>query len=144
MESFERIFREHGLPLTVQRRVILDSMLDRTDHPSAERVYSEVQAKIPGISRASVYRILDLFVELGLIQKINPPGMAARFDPTVRRHTHLVCRSCGRMVDMDAPGIGVLPLPDGRAYGFQIDDYQINFSGLCADCAKKHTQQPDK
>lgn len=142
MDQFEQACRERGLPLTVQRRVVFDTMLERTDHPSAERICAEVQAKLPGISRASVYRILDLLVELRMVQKISPPGEAARFDPTVARHHHFTCQGCGRV--MDAPWIAPMPLPDGRAYGFQIDDYQIHFSGLCADCLKTNKKHQNK
>ena len=64
LQEFEALCRERGSPLTVQRRDILKAILERDDHPSADQIYETVKDRIPGLSRTTVYRVLDTLVEL--------------------------------------------------------------------------------
>lgn len=137
--QLERACRERGLPVTVQRRTVLETILDREDHPTADQVCDQVRRRLPAISRASVYRILDMLVELGLIEKICHPGSAARFDPRTDRHHHLVCMRCEAIIDLEDRRFDGLALPNARRYGFEIRDYHIHFRGICADCRRKST-----
>ena len=137
MERFERVCRERGLPLTVHRRAVLEALLDREDHPTADQVYSEIQAKLPGVSRTSVYRILDMLVATGMVTKVCHPGSAARYDAKVHPHHHLVCLSCERIIDVEDARLNHLPVPDVRSHGFQINDYHVHFRGTCAACLRK-------
>lgn len=137
MQLFERACRERGLPLTVHRRAVFDVILDRKDHPTADQVHAEVQTRLPGLSRMSVYRILDMLVATGMVNKVCHPGMAARYDPKTRQHHHLICLSCERIIDLEEPRLNRVPLPDTRGLGFEINDYHIHFRGMCADCLRK-------
>ena len=136
IELFERACRERGLPVTTQRRTILEMILDREDHPTADRVYDQVRRRLPTISRTTVYRILDNLVELGLITKICHPGSAARFDPKTRQHHHLVCMHCESIIDLEEKRLNDVSWPDVRGQGFEIRDYHIHFRGVCASCRK--------
>src|ERR1700759_26466 len=111
LEHFFAAHRESGLPVTTQRRAVFDAILDRTDHPTAEHLYSEVRHQLPQISRMTVHRILGNFVSLGLVAKTCHPGSAARFDPKLEQHHHLVCLDCGRIMDVDTPRLDHLPWP---------------------------------
>ncbi|HRX84343.1 MAG TPA: transcriptional repressor, partial [Phycisphaerae bacterium] len=62
LEWFEQLCRQQGLALTVQRRTILSVLLDSDDHPTADQVYEIVRQRLPGLSRTTVYRVLDTFV----------------------------------------------------------------------------------
>ncbi len=137
MEHLERVCRERGLPLTVQRRAVFQVMLDREDHPTADQVYVEIRARLPGVSRASVYRILEMLVGAGMVTKVCHPGSAARFDAEMRPHHHLVCVSCEHIIDVEAPDAGAVPVPDVGLRGFQINDCQVQFRGTCAECLRK-------
>lgn len=130
----EGIFRAEGLPLTVQRRVVLEVMLARKDHPTADDVFEEVKARQPEVARATVYRTLEKLVELGMLRKVCHPGSSVRYDPRTERHHHLVCLSCDKMIDLNAPALNRIPLPNTRAQGFHISDYSIQFRGLCEEC----------
>jgi Fur family peroxide stress response transcriptional regulator len=136
LEHFERACRERRLPVTTQRRAIFEMILDRDDHPTADRVYDQVRKRLPTISRTTVYRILDSLVELGFITKVCHLGSAARFDPRTRQHHHLVCLRCERIIDVEEKSLNDLPWPDVRRHGFEIRDYQIHFRGVCAKCRK--------
>src|SRR4051812_23560350 len=95
MNRFFSAHRESGLPITTQRRAVFEAILERTDHPTAEQLYAVVCRTLPQISRMTVHRILGAFVALGLVAKTCHPGSAARFDPKLDQHHHLVCMDCG-------------------------------------------------
>jgi len=133
LRTFEELFRRHCMPVTVQRRVILEAVLASDDHPTADEIHERIRDRIPEVSKATVYRVLDTLVGLGLIGRAHHPGSAARFDAKTHRHHHLVCTFCRRMVDYETPELSDLPLP-APASGFQVTDYSIQFMGLCPDC----------
>lgn len=134
---FERLCRENGIPLTVQRRAVLRALLDRRDHPTADQVFEDVQARLPGVSRATVYRVLETLVRVGVARRASHLGARVRFDPNTGPHHHLVCVRCGKMADLDHPSLGSLPLPDVRHAGFQITEYSIHFQGICSRCRSR-------
>jgi Fur family transcriptional regulator, peroxide stress response regulator len=137
MAQFEWLCRHRRLPLTAQRRAIFQAILGRQDHPTVDQLYAQIRRRLPNVSRTSVYRILELLVETGMITKICHPGSAARFDPKLHQHHHLVCLSCECILDIEEPRLNHLPLPQVRTQGFQIQDYHIHFRGLCARCVRK-------
>lgn len=136
LRAFEELCRKKGLPVTVQRRAILEAVLQRNDHPTADGVFEAVQGRIPQLSRTTVYRVLDTLVELGFIRRIHQAGVA-RFDGNVNHHHHLVCTTCGKIIDLEDQSLDQLPLPDGKLQGFKIDDFSIHFSGTCPNCRKE-------
>ena len=134
LATLEAACRAQGLPLTVQRRTILEVLAGRTDHPSADQVYAAVRARLPGVSRTTVYRVLDAFVRLGVAVKTPHVGGTVRFDPCTERHHHLVCTACERVIDVRIPALDDLAVPDARRLGFTIDDFSLHVRGLCATC----------
>ncbi len=134
LRAFEDRCREAGLPLTVQRRVILEAMVLRDDHPTAEQIYDAIRVRVPEISRATVYRVLELLVQLGAIGRAHHLGSAARFDSNTEHHHHMVCVRCNRVLDFHDPRLDDLPSPDEARTGFQTIDYSIHFTGLCGEC----------
>jgi Fur family transcriptional regulator, peroxide stress response regulator len=132
--TFEARFRELGFPLTVQRRIILEEMLLREDHPTAEQIYDAARARVPEISRGTVYRTLETLVQLGAIGRAHYLGPATRFDSNTNHHHHLVCIRCNRVMDFEDARLNDLPFPERTRTGFQIVDYSIHFIGLCAEC----------
>lgn len=135
LEQSEKLCRESGLAMTVQRRVILQELLARTDHPTADQIYEAVLERLPGLSRTTVYRVLEALVRVGVAAKVFHPDAVARFDPVRERHHHLVCERCGRLFDLDASAVRALPMPKPRS-GFVIRDYSINFTGVCSECRR--------
>ncbi|MGH9334007.1 MAG: Fur family transcriptional regulator [Vicinamibacteria bacterium] len=119
--------------MTVQRRVILEELVSRRDHPSADQIYDAVEERLPGLSRTTVYRVLDAFVQAGAVRRVPHPDAVARFDPISERHHHLLCETCGRLFDLEDAEVRPLSLP--RSLGsFVIRDYSINFTGVCSGC----------
>jgi len=142
IEQFERACRECRLPVTPQRRAVLAEILGHTDHPTADQIYDALKERLPGLSRTTVYRILGTLVELGIITKICHPGSAARFDPRIEQHHHLVCMRCESIIDLEAGHLNKVTWPDVRGLGFEIRDYHIHFRGVCAACRRTSRAKP--
>jgi Fur family peroxide stress response transcriptional regulator len=137
VDRFFAAHREGGLPVTTQRRAVFEAILGRTDHPTAEQLYRAVRGQLPQISRMTVHRILGNFVSLGLVARTCHPGSAARFDPRLARHHHLICLGCGRIIDVEDSRLNHLPWPEVKPHEFEIQDYHVHFRGLCARCRQK-------
>lgn len=140
LSKLESLCRQRGIPLTVQRRDILKAVLERDDHPTADQVYESAQDRIPGLSRTTVYRVLETLVDLGLIRRLHHAGGVARFDGKVHRHHHLVCNVCHQVTDVEGPLFDDLALPPGEEHGFEIEDYSVHFFGVCPECRRKNEQ----
>jgi Fur family transcriptional regulator, peroxide stress response regulator len=142
LRAFEETCRQKGFPLTVQRRVILECVLQRHDHPTADQVHEEVRARVPEISRTTVYRTLEAFVQMGAIRRAHHLGPASRFDSNTDHHHHLVCMRCNAVVDFDDVRLDTLPLPETTRTAFRIVDYSVHYAGLCASCQEAERKQP--
>lgn len=136
LQQFEETCRQKGLPVTMQRRVILEAVLQRNDHPTADQIYEAVQGRIPQLSRTTVYRTLDTLLELGVIRRVHLTGATTRFDGKIGRHHHLVCVHCSKIIDIEDEGLNQMPLPRQKLQGFEVDDFSVQVWGTCADCQK--------
>jgi len=134
--ELEAVCKNQGLALTIQRRAILEALACRKDHPTADQVYEDVSNKLKGVSRTTVYRVLETFVSLGIAKKISNPESKARFDADTSRHHHLTCIKCGAVLDLHDPNLNDLQPPAGIESEFEIMDYSITFVGICAHCRR--------
>ncbi len=137
LQEFEEKCRQKGLPVTMQRRVILEAVLQRDDHPTADQIYEAVQERVPQLSRTTVYRVLDKLSQLGAIRRVLLTGGTSRFDGMIRRHHHLVCTGCCKIIDIDDERLDQLSLPRRKMQGFKVEEFSVQVSGVCADCQKK-------
>lgn len=135
-EHLAQLCRRHGLALTVQRRTILEVLLEFTGHPTADDVYDAVCVRIPGVSRTTVYRVLDTFVRIGAVVRVAHPGSVVRYDPKLSHHHHFHCVRCDRIIDLEDHRLDAIELPDIRDRGFQVGGFDIHVRGLCPDCQK--------
>lgn len=133
VRAFEKRCRAAGFPLTVQRRAILETMLLRGDHPTAEQIFEALPERVAGISRATVYRALEALVQLGAIRRAHHLGASSRFDANASHHHHLICVRCSRVSDYSDARLDDLPLPE-PGNGFRTIDFSIHFTGLCPEC----------
>jgi len=143
IKRLEQICRQKGTPLTNQRRAVLEVLLQRTDHPTADQVHEAVQGRIPRTSRRTVYRVLEMLVALGLARRVHHPGADTRFDARMERHHHLVCIRCNRVVDFEGFRFDGIALPRGKPHGFEISDVSVQLLGTCPAC-RKEKRKPRK
>ena len=135
LAELEARCRDLGVPLTLQRRAVLEVLVAREDHPTADQVHAGVAEDYPGVSRATVYRGLETLVAMGIANRVSHPGAVCRYDARTCRHHHLVCDGCGAVIDYDEPSFDSLRYPKTAGSGFQVSDYSILFRGRCAACA---------
>ena len=113
-------------------------VVSREPHIAADAVADAVRAEIGAISLQSVYDALSVLVSEGLIRRIQPAGSPARFEDRVGdNHHHLICRICGRVVDVDC-AVGKTPcLTASDDSGYEIDEAEVAYWGRCPDCQGK-------
>ena len=135
------LLRQHGIQVTAQRLAVLRAV-SAQPHVTADAVAEVVRAEIGAISRQSVYDALGVLVEKGLLRRIQPVGSPARFEDRVGdNHHHLICRICGRVVDVDC-AIGSAPcLTAADGQGFEIDEAEVAYWGRCPDCQQRGQRQ---
>jgi Fur family ferric uptake transcriptional regulator len=132
--DFADLLRQRGIQITAQRLAVLRSVAGQP-HATADVVASAVRAAIGSISLQSVYHALSVLEAEGLIRRIQPAGSPARFECRVGdNHHHLICRGCGRMVDVDC-AVGIAPcLTAANDKGYEIDEAEVIYWGRCPDC----------
>ena len=133
-EDSANLLRERGVQVTAQRLAILRAVSNRP-HGTADVIAEDVRADIGAISRQAVYDALGMLVEKGLIRRIQPAGSPALYEDRVGdNHHHLICRSCGKTVDV-ACAVGEPPcLAADADSGFQIDEAEVIYWGTCSEC----------
>jgi len=131
------LLRQRGIQVTAQRLAVLRAVAAEP-HISADGVAEIVRAEIGAISLQSVYDALGVLVAEGLIRRIQPAGSPARFEDRVGdNHHHLICRVCGRLVDVDC-STGAAPcLKAVDDMGYEIDEAEIAYWGRCPTCQAK-------
>jgi Fur family transcriptional regulator, stress-responsive regulator len=125
------ILRERGIHVTAQRLAVMRAVAGQA-HSTADAIAQVVRTEIGAISLQSVYDTLGLLVAAGLIRRIQPAGSPARFEDRVGdNHHHLICRTCGRVVDVDC-AIGSAPcLAAVDEQGYKIDEAEVAYWGRC-------------
>ncbi|MDE3155364.1 MAG: transcriptional repressor [Acidobacteriota bacterium] len=131
------LLRQRGIQVTAQRLAVLRAVAAQP-HSTADGLADAVRAEIGAISLQSVYDALGVLVAEGLIRRIQPAGSPARFEDRVGdNHHHLICRVCGRMVDVDC-AVGAAPcLTAADDRGYEIDEAEVIYWGRCPDCASR-------
>jgi Fur family transcriptional regulator, stress-responsive regulator len=129
--------RERGIQLTAQRLCVLRAVSGQP-HVTADEVLEIAELDIGSISRQAVYDALAVLVANGLLRRIQPEGSAARYEDRVNdNHHHLICRDCGRVVDVDC-AVGSAPcLEASDDQGYEIDKAEVAYWGRCPECQVK-------
>lgn len=129
-----KTLREHGVQVTAQRLAVLRAV-SRRPHCTADAIAEDVRAEIGTISRQAVYDALGMLAEKGIIRRIQPAGSAALYEDRVGdNHHHLICRRCGKTVDVDC-AVGKAPcLTAADASGYRIDEAEVIYWGTCPEC----------
>ena len=121
---------------TKQREVILNEVLSRYDHPSADMIYEKVREILPNISLGTVYRNLNALSDEGLIKKVSTTQGRDRFDKTVEDHYHMTCVSCWKCID--APEIIISNIDSfEKNNDSKIEKIDVLLYGTCQECRKK-------
>lgn len=131
------LLREAALRVTRPRIAVLSAV---HVHPHADTgtILRAVRQELPGVSHQTVYDALAALTSAGLVRRIQPPGSVARYEARVGdNHHHMVCRSCGVIVDVDC-AVGEAPcLTASDDHGFSVDEAEVTYWGRCPDCSNQ-------
>jgi Fur family ferric uptake transcriptional regulator len=134
LDVLKQHLSKHNLKLTRQREHILNAFL-RMEHVTAEQMYHLLAKKDPHIGLATIYRTLKLFCETGIAQERHF-GTQTQFDNVAHKghHDHMICTSCGKIVEFQNCQIEKLQEEVATKNGFSIQTHKLELYGLCSNC----------
>jgi Fe2+ or Zn2+ uptake regulation protein len=140
--GYEEMLRAASLRVTRPRVSVL-AAVHAHPHADTDTVLAAARADLGAVSHQAVYDVLRVLSDHGLVRRIQPPGSVARYEARVGdNHHHLVCRRCGTIADVDC-AVGETPcLTASDDHGFVIDEAEVVYRGLCAECAALPPARP--
>lgn len=117
-----------------QREMILQYLLEQRNHPTAERIYSELKTQIPSLSLATVYRNLNLLCDLGKVQKLDTGESEDRYDANVDDHAHFICETCRNVTDIFDEQEIRRSVRSVLGEEYQIKYHKLYVYGVCPCC----------
>ena len=124
-----------GYRLTAPRRAVADLIAGHDGHFTASDLAAAARDRRLGLSRATLFRVLDLLIELGVVERLDlPSGEHAYVPCATTHHHHAVCSRCGRTAEVDDSGLAVAVREIERQSGFRIDTHRLELFGLCRHC----------
>ena len=127
-----------GHPLTNQRRLLLELLRDAEGHIDAKELYRRASTRDESISPATVYRSLNLFTELGLVDEMRLGGIRCYYEiKQSPEHQHLVCRGCSKVMEFQNPHFQELIEAVWREHGFKVTKAELFLEGYCLECEEK-------
>jgi Fur family ferric uptake transcriptional regulator len=138
LSAFESFLRERNLPVTQQRLAIADIVLSADRHLSADEVARAVRESGGSVGTATVYRTLDVLVESGLAVERDFGEGFRRFEPArdTPQHEHLLCTSCGRVVEFRDERLERMTTLHAEAHGYARQRHRLVIYGVCPDCQR--------
>lgn len=144
-EKFKELLKEKGLKVTNQRLLVLEVLAEHRDcHLTAEDVYELVKEDCPEIGLATIYRTMQLLLEMQLVDRINLDDGCARYEigevydgDGKHHHHHLICRTCGKVLPFKDDLLEELERQIEAETGFHVLDHELKFYGQCGECLGK-------
>jgi Fur family ferric uptake transcriptional regulator len=136
---FEAYLRSKKLKLTGERMVILNTIFHKNSHFDAEELHADLKGLEQKISRATVYRTLDLLVQCGLVRKSSLGSTHANYEAAHENehHDHLICLNCKKVFEFYRPDLETLQEVICKEHQFKPLHHSLQIFGLCEDCAGK-------
>jgi Fur family ferric uptake transcriptional regulator len=129
--------RQHSYKLTPQRRAVIQAIASTQDHLTPAAIYEKVHHDHPSIGLVTIYRTLDILAGLELICELHAGGSCHSYTISARgQHHHLICSSCGEVIDFASYDLTLLEQRLSRETGFEIEEHLLEFTGLCQNCQK--------
>lgn len=122
---------------TVQRSVIEAELRHLANHPTVDEVYAAVHEERPSISKATVYRTLNMLSDEGAISRVKINNGADHFDHTAFFHYHVRCLGCGKVDDVMIPTLAGIEETASAASGYRVVSHTLQFDGYCPACQAK-------
>ena len=144
-DEFKQMLKDHGLKVTNQRLLVLEALVSCPEkHLTTEEIYELVKVDFPEIGIATVYRTIQLLLELNLVDKINLDDGFVRYEigsvrteETKHHHHHLICLNCGKVISFQDDLLEELENKITKTTGFKIVNHEVKLYGYCEECGGK-------
>lgn len=144
-EDFKEILKSHGLKVTNQRIVVLETLsYHKGEHLTPEEIYEIVKKEHPEIGLATIYRTLQLLCQLELVEKVVLVDSIVRYEMVEKQtgnahhHHHIICLECGNVESFKDDLLENLEDAISKKTGFEVVNHEVKFYGYCNKCKKKH------
>jgi Fur family ferric uptake transcriptional regulator len=136
LQIFRKYLERRGLKLTSERRALFDEIFGRHEHLEADELLVRLRSKHKKISRATIYRTLELLVDSGIVGKVRIGEAGYRYERLRAgdHHDHLICDQCGRVIEFFEPRIEALQDVVAERYGFVLLSHSHQMRGICRSC----------
>jgi Fur family ferric uptake transcriptional regulator len=146
-----KILGKNGYKTTTQRSSIYEVLSENNNkHLSPEDIYELIKDKNPKMGIATIYRTLQLFEEIGLVYKHNFYDGCSRYEilepesSEVHQHHHLVCKKCGKIIEVKEDLMNSLEEMIEKQYNFEIINHVVMFTGICSQCRNKENEDGNR
>ena len=119
---------------TLQRKIVLDTLMRLKNHPTIEELYAEIQRDYPAISKTTIYRNLRVLAKNGQVRQVSLPDGLERYEGQLNPHYHFQCTVCSGIYDVNMPIITDIDTYVSRKYGFDVGGHDVVFHGICNKC----------
>ena len=143
-EKVKDLLREKGLKVTSQRLMVLNILSAHGDeHLTVEEIYDLAKEESPEIGLATIYRTVQVLLELHVIEKVTFDDGFARYElngeetGSVHRHHHAICTQCGKVYSLETDLLDTLEKQVFESLGFEVTDHEVKLYGLCSACRRK-------
>ena len=132
--------KDRGCRITPQRLAVLRVLAKSKGHPTADQIYRQIKVDLPTTSLATVYKTLELLKETGQVLELRVGEGGSRYDGAhASPHPHLICTSCGEILDLEIDVPEEVSRHVMQETGYQIVNHRLDFMGLCPACQTTHT-----
>lgn len=132
-ESISKL-KQHNVRITPQRHAILEFLIETEKHPTADDIYQELVDDFPNMSVATVYNNLRLLTRMNLVNELKYGDTSSRFDFTANRHYHAICSICGKISDIQYPGLDDVEIVASNLTGYDVSSHRLEIYGVCPEC----------
>lgn len=143
-EKVKDLLREKGLKVTSQRLMVLNILSAHGDeHLTVEEIYDLAKEESPEIGLATIYRTVQVLLELHVIEKVTFDDGFARYElngeetGSGHRHHHAICTQCGKAYSLETDLLDTLEKQVFESLGFEVTDHEVKLYGLCSACRRK-------
>src|SRR5438105_419682 len=136
LQIFRKYLERRGLKLTSERRRLFDEIFERHEHLEADELLVRLRSKHQKISRATIYRTLELLVDSGIVGRVRIGGAGYRYERLRAgdHHDHIICDHCGRVIEFFEPRIEALQDEVAQRHGFVLLSHSHQMRGICRQC----------
>jgi len=137
LKANRKVLNTAGMRVTNQRALIMEIIRQGEGHLDADEIYRRAREKEPRLSLSTVYRALQMFKKLGLVEELHFDETHHHYEvsPSTEHH-HLVCLGCGRVIEFHHPLTRYVKKNVPEAKGFEIVDAEISLTGYCPQCCQ--------